>query len=93
MWERAQSGEFSERIISNEPAARKHRFPRGTRDQTVWYYEKTKPPRRVAVVHQFVKPRSRALAASKKPDPKWVRIGTTIYAGPDRWGLIDEDLG
>jgi hypothetical protein len=86
-WERAQSGEFLEEPIDDAPAARRYGFPRGTRDQTVWYYERTSPPRRVAVVHQFRKPDG-ALAASGRPDPKWLREGDTIYAGPDRWGLL-----
>jgi hypothetical protein len=91
-WERVQTGELDETIIDNEPAARKYRFPAGTRDQTVWYYERTPKRRRVAVVHQFCKPNGR-LAASGKPDPKWVLYRGTIYAGPDRWGRLDEDAG
>jgi hypothetical protein len=89
-WERAQGGEFSEEVIDDAPAARKYRFPAGTRDQTVWYHETTGHGRRVAVVHQFRK-RDGTLAASGRPDPKWVLVGNTIYAGPDRWGIAEND--
>jgi len=80
-WERAQSGEFTERVVREDeasPRARKRiNLPHGTLSQILSYDDPQ--GRRVALVHQYLRPDG-TLGASGKPDPKWVRADGVIYA-------------
>jgi hypothetical protein len=76
LWERAQSGEFEERVLSEGRPARSSAEPKDAISRRVGYFDHT--GRQVAVVHEYVR-RGGKLGASQQPDPKSVRIGNTIY--------------
>jgi hypothetical protein len=78
-WERAQAGEFSERVQrSDEISPRKRRklsMPHGSLSQIVAYC--LPDGTQVALVHQYVRPDGRVRG---KPDPKYLLIDGEIHA-------------
>jgi hypothetical protein len=74
---RAARGEFT--VVhkkSKHPAAPRARMPVCTRSETLAYVDKRS--RAVAIVHQYRLPNGK-IGASGKPDPKFLRHGSTIY--------------
>jgi hypothetical protein len=76
LWERAQSGEFEERVLSEGQPGKASAEPRDAISRRVGYFDHT--GRQIAVVHEYVR-RGGKLGASHRPDPKSVRVGNTIY--------------
>ena len=67
-WERAQSGELSEKLIRDgHPSPLASREPPCTQSQIIAYLD-TKG-RKVAIVHQYLR-KDGSLGGSGKPDPK-----------------------
>ena len=77
LWERAQSGEFEERVLwRRHPAPHKSGEPHCTQSQIVGYY--LRQGTRVALVHQYLRPNG-TIGASGRPDPKAVLKDGVIY--------------
>jgi hypothetical protein len=70
LWERAQSGEFSERVLkSGHPAPKRSGEPFCTESQIVGYFDQA--GRRKALVHQYLRPNG-SIGGRGQPDPKAV---------------------
>jgi hypothetical protein len=78
LWERAQSGEFEERVLTaGHPSPRDSGEPYCTQSQIVGYFE-LRGGRRIALVHQYLRPDG-TVGASGRPDPKAVLDRGTLY--------------
>jgi hypothetical protein len=78
LWERAQSGEFEERILkARHPAPAASSEPYCTQSQMVGYH--LPDGTRICLVHQYLRPDG-TVGASGRPDPKaLVKDGTFYY--------------
>jgi hypothetical protein len=77
LWERAQSGEFEQRVLrARHPAPRQSGEPYCTESQIVGYFLPNGT--RIAMVHQYLRPNG-SVGASGRPDPKAILKGGTIY--------------
>ena len=77
LWERTEAGEFFERVLrSSHPAPRASGEPNCTKSQIVGYFDQA--DRKVATVHQYVRPNG-TLGASGRPDPKAMVKGGVLY--------------
>jgi hypothetical protein len=77
LWERAQSGEFQERVLkSRHPAPHASGEPYCTESQMVGYH--LPDGTRVVLVHQYLRPNG-TVGASGRPDPKVVVKDGTLY--------------
>jgi hypothetical protein len=78
LWERAQGGEFQERVLkSRHPAPRASGEPFCTKSQMVGYH--LPDGSRVCLVHQYLRPDG-TLGASGRPDPKALVKDGVLYA-------------
>ena len=76
-WERAQSGEFEERVLkSRHPAPPASGEPHCTESQIVCYH--LPDGTRVALVHQYLRPNG-TVGASGRPDPKAMLKDGILY--------------
>ena len=81
LWERAQSGEFNEKVLSTRhPAPKRSGEPFCTQSQMVGYYDRT--GRRAALVHQYLRPNG-TIGGSGLPDPKAVISEGTLFIARD----------
>ena len=76
-WERAQNGELLEKVEEEGSPSPRVPLPPGTLSQTIAYWDRE--GRRIAVVHQYLRPDG-SLGASGRPDPKCLLEGGTLYA-------------
>lgn len=76
-WERTLSNEFVLTRTRNNPAPPQSNMPEGTRSQ-LWYYFTRKGRRKIAVVHQFVRP-DELIGGAGRPDPQWLFEDGTAY--------------
>jgi|SRR5208282_4126819 len=75
--ERAKSGEFRKRMVSDQYAnPTKTGMPPGTKTQMVEYIDAN--DNQIALVHQYRLPDG-SIGASGKPDPKKLLIGEYLY--------------
>jgi hypothetical protein len=76
--ERAQLGELTVRLMpgSEHSAPTALGEPKGTVSHMLQYFEPDGTL--VAKVHEYLRPDG-TIAASGKRDPKWLRIGNTVY--------------
>ncbi len=71
-WERAQAGEFWQRVLSNRhPSAPRAREPFCTRSQIIAYFGTA--GEKVAIVHQYLRPDG-TIGAGGRPDPKQLLV-------------------
>jgi hypothetical protein len=79
LWERAQVGEFEERVTWwSHPAPPASGEPFCTESQMVAYHETWGSRRRVALVHQYLRADG-TVGASGRPDPKAILDRGTLY--------------
>ena len=80
-WERAQAGEFTERIAREDEIRERKRkklgMAAGSRSQLIEYIDGA--GKVVARVHQYVKPNGE-IRTDTRPDPKWLLIDGLIHA-------------
>lgn len=72
-----KAGEFSAHVRSEHPADPSYGQVEGTVSQMVAY--RNKNGRQVALVHQYLRPDGKLGGRSKRPTPKNIRIGNTLY--------------
>jgi hypothetical protein len=70
-------GQFTARVLREHDADPSYGQVEGTRSQIVGYYNRHGA--QVALVHQYEQPDGRLGGRSRKPTPKRLRIGDTIY--------------
>jgi hypothetical protein len=86
LWERAQTGEFEERVLwLSHPAPRRSGEPFCTESQMVGYFETSGNRRRIALVHQYLRPDG-SVGASGRPDPKAILDRGTLLIPSRRTG-------
>ena len=69
-WKKAKCGDLIQNIVKeNHPSAPLAPVPYCTRSQLISYHDKS--GRKVAIVHQYLKPDG-TIGASGKPDPKMI---------------------
>jgi hypothetical protein len=76
MHRRMLAGEFVTRVLSERDPDPAYGQPPGTKSQMVEY---KKDGKQVAVVHQYLLPNGKFGGRSKKPSPKALRLGDTLY--------------
>src|SRR6476661_1025519 len=78
LWERAQTGEFTELVWrEGHPSPKRSGEPFCTRSQVIRYLDRSN--RLVAVVHQYLRPNG-TVGGSGMPDPKRMFKNGVIYA-------------
>ena len=85
-YERMLAGEFRPKIIGEIPRRRGDRRIRGSRSQTVEYWDRF--GMLIARVHEYRMPDG-SLGASGRPDPKLLRHEGDVYVldGRERWDI------
>jgi hypothetical protein len=81
---RMLDGEFSTRVLKQHaPDPSNNQVP-GTVSQMVGYYNKNGA--QVALVHQYMQPDGRLGGRSRKPSPKALRVGNTLFVASAKVG-------